>query len=315
MNLSPGKIRGLQQCATLNGIFTILALDHSPAYFFNQPAKYADIVAQKARLIAGLSERASAVLLDPGHGLPAALHLQALSGKLGMLLSVEDGSYQNPGGEQRAKILDGWGVEKIKKAGASAVKLFFYYHPDHAERAAEEELFVQTVAAACRRYDIPLFAEPLSYATEPADRPRVVVETARRISALEIDVLKVEFPVDAQADPDEANWQEACEALNAACQKPWALLSAGVTFETFAKQVKIACQAGASGFLAGRAIWGEASGLTGNAQDKFLHDVARPRLLELASIAEQWGRDWQASYPDAFNLPQEGWYADDEEGH
>jgi hypothetical protein len=35
------------------------------------------------------------------------------------------------------------------------------------------------------------------------------------------------------------------------------LLSAGVDFESFRKQVKIACKAGASGFLAGRALWQE----------------------------------------------------------
>ncbi len=42
---------------------------------------------------------------------------------------------------------------------------------------------------------------------------------------------------------------------NAASSAPWILLSAGVDFDEFAIQVRIACTAGASGFLAGRAVW------------------------------------------------------------
>ena len=35
------------------------------------------------------------------------------------------------------------------------------------------------------------------------------------------------------------------------------LLSAGADYKTFNRQVEIACKAGASGFLAGRALWQE----------------------------------------------------------
>jgi tagatose-1,6-bisphosphate aldolase len=53
LTLSIGKVRALQQCATANGIFTILAADHRDAM---------RIIIDEVRSFSGL---ASAVLLDP----------------------------------------------------------------------------------------------------------------------------------------------------------------------------------------------------------------------------------------------------------
>jgi tagatose 1,6-diphosphate aldolase len=306
MTVHPGKVRGLQQCANSAGLFTILALDHSPGYVLGGEPDFDAVVAQKGRLLTALSPRASAVLLDPGHGLPAAVFGQSLPGSAGLLLAAEDGSYQTPGSEKRAKILDGWSIAKIKRSGASAVKIFFYYHPDDPEGAAAEEAFVRQAAADCRVHDLPLFAEPLSFGITSEERPQIVIETARRISALDIDVLKVEFPVDSNVDDDEEHWREACQALNEACRTPWALLSAGVSFEIFARQVEIACQAGASGFLAGRAIWSEAAELKGAELDSFLVGKAADRLSRLADIATEHGRPWDAG--SQMVMPGEGWY-------
>ena len=96
------------------------------------------------------------------------------------------------------------------------------------------EALVQEVAADCVRYDIPFFLEPLSYASDGSHGPleaehrrKVVIETARRLVPLGVDVLKAEFPVDVSVEPDENVWRDACRELTDSSKAPWELLSAG----------------------------------------------------------------------------------------
>jgi tagatose 1,6-diphosphate aldolase len=72
------------------------------------------------------------------------------------------------------------------------------------------------------------------------------------------------------------------------------LLSAGDPYELFRDQVRIACAAGASGFLVGRALWGEAVAAPTAERAALVESTLRPRFLELASIAMEHGRDWGA---------------------
>ena len=65
---------------------------------------------------------------------------------------------------------------------------------------------------------------------------------------LGVNVLKAEFPADVRYEHGEGKLRAACELLDEASVSPWILLSAGVTYEEFAMQVKITCQVGTSGF-------------------------------------------------------------------
>ncbi len=312
MDNFPGKMRGLQAAANESGIVTILAVDHGLSLKTSMEAgsgrvvSHDEMVAVKGNILRHLAPYASGVLLDVAYGLETAVFHHNLPGHVGLLLAVEDGDYATP--QRPARVLDGWSVAKIKRAGGTAVKCFFYYHPDHAELAQQQEQFVSQLAAACRQYDLPLFAEPLSYSVQGAEKRRVVIETARRISRLDIDVLKIEFPVDVQQETDEQAWAAACQELNAACAVPWALLSAGVDFDVFARQVKTACQAGASGYLVGRAVWKEAVMLTGGAQTTFLRETAVSRLQTLAKIGTEYGRSWTDVTPTLTHSRSQEWY-------
>ena len=63
--------------------------------------------------------------------------------------------------------------------------------------------------------DIALFVEPLSFSIVEGEtltgeaRRRVVVETARRLTAVGADILKAEFPYDPSVT-DRGLWHEAC---------------------------------------------------------------------------------------------------------
>ena len=71
------------------------------------------------------------------------------------------------------------------------------------------------------------------------------------------------------------------------------MLSAGVPFEQFSDVLKIAFdEGGASGFIAGRSIWREALPLSGAERQSFLDTVARSRLDDLVTVANQRARPW-----------------------
>jgi tagatose-1,6-bisphosphate aldolase len=87
---------------------------------------------------------------------------------------------------------------------------------------------------------------------------------------------------------------------------PWILLSAAVDFDTYLRQVRVACQTGASGCAVGRAVWQEAVGLTDQMRIAFLREVARPRLEALAKLCNQLGRPWADFYLPPAIIPD--WY-------
>jgi len=85
-------------------------------------------------------------------------------------------------------------------------------------------------------------------------KPDIVLESARRLSGLGIDLLKSEFPDDPHYERDEARMREHCRQLTALSPVPWVILSAAERFAVFQRLVEIACEEGASGFMVGRAI-------------------------------------------------------------
>jgi tagatose 1,6-diphosphate aldolase len=263
MKTSIGKIRGLQQLADERGIFTMVAMDQRGSLTRMLDPEHPDRVAWermkevKLDLAATFSRHASAILIDPDYGVAAGIASGAIAGHCGLLVAVEWSGYEKLGEGRVAKLLEGWSVAKVRRLGATAVKLLVHYHPDHAQAAERQRQIVARVVEACDRHDIPAVVEAVSYGLgSPAERPEIVVRTARDLVALGIDVFKAEFPQDLKADPDEARAADWCRRLDEACgQTPWVILSAGAPMEIFRRQVEIACRSGASGFLAGRALW------------------------------------------------------------
>jgi tagatose 1,6-diphosphate aldolase len=314
--ITPGRWRGLKTTSDDDHTFTILAFDQRGSYqkMLPEGTSFETAVAIKREVVFALARHVSAVLLDPVYGLPAVLDM---AGGTGLLMALEKSGYTGDSTYRRVELIEGWSINKIKHMGASAVKLLVYYHPHAGTLADEIESFVATVCQECRTYDIPVFVEPVSYSLDASvrkesaefakTRPEVVRETARRLSKLQPDVLKLEFPVDADHDTNNSSWQVACEAVSAVCDVPWVLLSAGVDFETFAQQTKIACRAGASGFLAGRAIWKEAVTMTTQERARFLAETGVDRIRRLEEMVYNLGRPWTEFYAP---MPaSEDWFA------
>ena len=319
--LSLGKARALQQCATPNGAFTILAADHRDAMRAMIDAVHPQNVSSqtltdiKLDIVRLLSDLPSAILLDPLYSAAQAIAKGALAGSTGLLVALEDQGYLGDPYNRVTETLREWGVEKTRRLGATGVKVLLFYHPDSAA-AEKQENFVQAIIADCERHELPLFLEPISYPLSPErhknspefanERRRVVIESVQRLGSLGADVLKVEFPVDSVYQSDPALWADACAELNDASAVPWILLSAGEPFETFCEQLTIACQAGCAGFAVGRSVWKEATNLPAEKRAHFLSTSARERFKRLADIVQDTAHAWQGRF--TISIPDENWY-------
>lgn len=326
-NISIGKLRGLQQLADSKGMMTMCAIDHRGALrralngTNSAAVSYQEMVDFKLDLCQAVAPFASAILLDPEYGAPQAIAAGVLPGPKGLLVSMEKTGYAGDSMARVTELLPGWHVKKAKRMGASAVKLLVYFRPDLKDVARKQLDLVARLADQCLKEDIAFVVEPVSYpigegrssSKEFAEiKPGLVIETARLITALPIDVLKAEFPADIKFEQDERKLLRLCQELNEASRLPWVLLSAGVDFDSFKKQVEIACKAGASGFLAGRALWQEGARIVSRKKRmSFFRNTAAPRLQELTEIADSQGKPWYLRLgAEDGNFPPvaEGWY-------
>ncbi|BAS27012.1 tagatose 1,6-diphosphate aldolase [Limnochorda pilosa] len=321
-SLTIGRWRGLQQLSTPEGVFCIVAVDQRGALkrMLEGKGRSSDpaaMTAVKREIVGALNRDATGFLLDPEFGAAPLAASGDLLGRNGLAVSLEATGYEERAGDRLSSVLDGWSEAKIKAMGASAVKLLIYYNPRREAAARHQEELVRQVSARCRALDIALMVEVVTYPSSDdqsreafqAERRALVVESAARITALGIDLFKAEFPVAPAVTQDEAVWYQACRELTEASRTPWALLSAGVDFDTYARQLKVACRAGASGFVAGRAIWREAAEETDSSRRQaFLNRVMPERLRELVAIARREAAPWTSKL--SASRVDEGWYRD-----
>jgi tagatose 1,6-diphosphate aldolase len=299
MPLSLGKMRHLARCTTSDGRFVILAIDHRANLrdelqkHRTSPLTDADITAFKHDVTRALLAHASGLLTDPAYGISQGITSGVIDARKGLLAPLEVTDYSLHPSERDINFIPDWSVEHIKRVGGDGVKLLLYYHPE-APTAAIKRSHVEKIVAECARWEIPFFLEPIAYSLDPQQHLSntelldVSLHVASLFSGMGVDVLKMSFPVDVKQSDDESVWQEACERLHEACgSTPWALLSGGVSYATFARQARIACVAGANGVIVGRAVWADAIPLNGEEREDFLEGIAAARIRELAAITSQ----------------------------
>jgi len=279
--LTPGKLWGLRRIADRSGRFTMLAADQRPPIFeiaakplgvAPSEAPFADVAAIKRLIVETLAEHASAVLLDPNWAYPAAIDL--VPRDRGLILTLEHHAFADEADGRRSADIPGWTVEGIRRLGADAVKVQAWDRPDSGEAArAHQETYVEACGRACALDDIPFVFELLlyplggdeGYATDPTRKAGLVVESVRHFAdpRFGVDLFKLESPIPAIALPDpdgsaagaaQAEFDKLADAVGS---RPWVMLSAGAEGPAFARVLRYALRAGASGFLAGRAIWRE----------------------------------------------------------
>ena len=229
---------------------------------------YAEIADAKVMLSRALAPHCSGLLVDGFYGYASTVAAFAVPPGTGLLIRVEkSGSGKNAAGGSIGEIEPGWGVGKIKRCGADAVKLLAMFEPDEPDSAERNFQFTLDIYDECIKHDILFLLEPLHFpmkingVEESKDKvagrkAKTVIDTAKYLSRY-CDIYKSEFPGTPGVESD-AQAMDNLKRLNDACgQKPWVLLSAGVDYDKYKKQVEMAMKAGASGILGGRAFWKE----------------------------------------------------------
>lgn len=332
--LTPGKLRGLQRISNPNGTLTMLAVDQNSSMIEmaqkalksksqDREPTYDEIVEAKLDLARQMSPAASGLLIDAFYGAWPVIATGALPPEKGLLIRVEkSGSGKNKAGGPMGEIEPGWSVEKIKLMGADAVKLLAPFEPGEPVSAEHQFALITHVYEECKKYDILFLLEPITFpyngekkndASYLDRKGATVIETARQISRL-CDVYKAEFPGTIGRESD-SQLSDNLHALSAASERPWVLLSAGVDYPDYYKQVKMAMECGCSGVLGGRAFWKEYFLQDGpKARAEFAAGEGRRRVAEVDQVVREHGTPWFAKYgmtEDDFRSIRaaEGWHA------
>ncbi len=291
--------RTLADIATPDGTFAIIAMDQRNTLKRMYAAagvpdpSVADLVAVKADVVSALRPAASAFLLDPTYGIPALAEVDATGGSTGILVAAEPSSRGSWEGEPRASRDPQQDAAWVRAQGGHAVKFLVQVRAGRPvgsgpDLVAEALQVVADVIADCRARGVPSVIENLVYPLpgeqlSAREREDVVIESAALLDELRPDLLKLEYPGSPQA----------CRRLADTIRAPWAVLSAGVAFDEFARVLEVSCdEGGASGFIAGRAVWRDVVGMSRPDRQQFLAGAGLRRLETCVAAVRGRARPW-----------------------
>jgi tagatose-1,6-bisphosphate aldolase len=249
-----------------------------------------ELVAFKADVLAGV-DNASAALIDPTYGVPA---LARVGASTKALIAAEPANRISWNGEPHVTRDPALNARWVQDQGGSALKFFVQLRVDRPVGPGEPDLaadgldVARAVVADCREAGVPSVLENLIYLRpgeelDEAGRADAIIAAAVALDDLHPDLLKLEYPGSPQA----------CRRLAGSISGPWAVLSAGVEFTEFADVLRISCdEGGASGFIAGRAVWKDSVGLDPADRQRYLADEGRRRLDGCLQAIEGRARRW-----------------------
>ena len=254
----------------------MLAIDQRPPIFNIIKKKkknygFNDVVDFKKKISETLSQHTSAILMDPVYSIPNLLHSSQSNG---LIITLEDHSFDERGKGRYSKNIPNWTVEKIKRIGGDAVKVLAWYRPDADQKSIKhQKKYIETIGRECEKFDIPFLLELLVYPftnetgyskdyKEQLDKNQNhVIKSVKEFSKskYKVDIFKLESPVDSsQLENDKFTkaTEDAFKQLSKATGNiPWVMLSSGMSKKSFFNCLKLAYKNGASGYLAGRTIW------------------------------------------------------------
>jgi len=282
----------LDALARPSGTFLMVAMDQRESLRTMLAAHHADADAArmtrfKLAVAQELGPHASGFLIDREDAYGAIVRDHVLPPTCGLLLAV-DALQQPPGGiVEDTSIDEGADVVRATRDGVAALKLLVIWRDDdrRAERVAMASRFVDLA----RTFGLLSVLEPVVRGPEGFDREAAIVEAARELGASGCDLYKCEVPTHGAGEPDEITaWSRRIDEV---LPCPWVVLSQGVAPDRYPAAVEAACRGGASGMLAGRAVW--TATLAADDPRPLLREHSVPRLRELAAIVDAHGRPWR----------------------
>jgi sulfofructosephosphate aldolase len=290
--------RDLSAIARPSGTLAMVAVDQREALrgmlapHRSGPVADAELTQFKVDVARVLTPHASALLVDLEFGLREIVEAGAMAPGSG-LIAAADLLIGPAGGAATDTAVDP-SVDPIemRALGAVALKFLILWRAD--EDPSLRRALADEFSALCAKADLPsiieIIVKPPTDGTVAFDREEQLILAAREAAEWRPALYKAEVPFHGKGDPKAIT--ENAKRISDAIGGPWVVLSNGVHKDDFAIAVEASCKGGASGFLAGRAVWAD---LVGEPDlPTALHQVAVPRLEALGAIVDDHGRPWNS---------------------
>jgi sulfofructosephosphate aldolase len=251
----------------------------------------ASVAAFKVDAARALTPHASAVLVDVESGLRPVLDARAIAPGCGIIVAADRLTQAIGGPVESTDTDEAVLADDTVAAVADAYKLLVIWRA--GRDLAARERTVRAFLDGCRRRKRPGIVEAIVRAPDgqplsAQDHIASVIEAARELGAFGPDVYKAEVPT--LGGGDDGAIEDGARRLTDVLECPWVVLSNGTPADRFGDAAVAACRGGASGFLAGRAIWQASIAAVHVRED--LESAAAGRLERLASRIDAVARPW-----------------------
>ncbi|MCV9878162.1 tagatose-bisphosphate aldolase [Brenneria izbisi] len=305
-HMSTSERRGYQQICGSNGAMLVIACDQRGAMrslLSSNPDQQANITERqlgeiKADITRYLASQGSCVLVDPVCAVPELVDDGVIARDTALLIGLDASGWDTTAaGYRHSRLVDGINARRVRELGGNGGKIMVYLRADHEQANVHNIAMLRQCIADFAREDLLLVVEFLTYQLEGETEeeyknkiPALIYEGTKIALACGAKVLKIPYPGSAQA----------CAAITKLVgDVPWAVLSAGVDHGTFLQQVADAMQNGASGVIAGRALWKDCISLDRAVTREKLQTLAVPRLKEIQAVIGQY---FQGAQPGEHNI-------------
>ncbi|HBI6868939.1 sulfofructosephosphate aldolase [Lelliottia sp. 489] len=274
-----------------SGGFAMLAVDQREAMrlMFSASGLPAPVTDQqltdfKVNAAKILSPYASAILVDQQFCYRQIVEQNALAKNCAMIVAADKFIPGNGLPVDSVMIDNSIDPHMVKRDGGKALKLLVLWRSD--EDPQQRLDMVREFNQLCHTNGLLSIIEPVVRPPRRCntfDREQAIIEAAKELGNSGADLYKVEMPLNGKGSQQEL--LKAAQALNDHIAMPWVILSSGVDEKLFPRAVRVAMQAGASGFLAGRAVWSSVVGLPDT--ELMLRDISVPKLHRLGEIVDE----------------------------
>jgi len=285
--------KNLARIARASETFAMVAVDQREALrgmfaaHQSEPVPDSMLAQFKVDVAEVLSPYGSALLVDEQFGLKPIMDAGVLNPTCGLIVAMDE-LIGPPGGAAVDTAIDhAVDPQRVKEIGGAALKLLVFYRPDD-DPETRNKLAIEFVSA-CEKVGLPSVLEIICRPGKDAtafNREQALIDAAAEAATWNPSLYKAEVPYYGKGDPKLIT--EASKKISDAIGRPWVVLSNGVAAEDFADAVKASCLGGASGFLAGRAIWADVVGLPNYKEELVNRSIAR--LTHLCEIVDEFGK-------------------------
>ena len=294
--MTTAERRAYQQIAGPDGLMMVIACDQRGGMrtLLSEDATVragitdADLGKVKSDIVLYLANYASSVLLDPTCAVPGVVDDGVLARDVALIIGLDASGFDvDEKGYRQSRLAKGIGARQVRELGGTAGKIMIYLRPDQPGADEHNIAILRHCVEDFAREDMLLVVEFLTYELESEEKAAYketipsLVEAGTRISLdCGAKVLKLPYPGTAAA---------CANVSKMAGDVPWAVLSAGVDHATFLTQIETAMENGASGVIAGRALWKDCIALDRAVTRDRLTALALPRLREIQSLIGRYG--------------------------